>query len=132
MRHAPTILIEACREQSIQKMGVPPLIKAESDLHADLNTYRPSIFHGGLELPLLDGIDRFCVQPETKSADYAYIARASLVIDNEPQDACSLSLGNSGLVGVLRIRRGKRLRSEKAATDFEYATADRKITRLNS
>jgi hypothetical protein len=37
------------------------LVEAESNLHADLNAHRPAIFHSGLENPLLDGFNRFCV-----------------------------------------------------------------------
>jgi hypothetical protein len=39
------------------------LVKTETHFHADLYIHRPAIFHGGLEVPLLDCFNRFRIEP---------------------------------------------------------------------
>ena len=46
-------------------------IKAESDLHADLDAHRPAIFQGGLEDPLPNGFNRLGVQSKSQAANHA-------------------------------------------------------------
>src|SRR5579863_7500838 len=68
-------------------------IQPESNLHADLNIHRLAIFKRWFKAPLLYRLHRLRVQSEPQSVDHANIARMSFRIDNQPENACSLSLG---------------------------------------
>jgi hypothetical protein len=100
------------------------LVKLESHLNTDLNVYRSAIFHGRLELPLLDRLNGFGVETHAEAADYANVARTALIIDDEPEDASPLSFGDPSLLGVFRIGSRNWLRGGNPAAYFENAAAN--------
>ena len=104
------------------------LIESEAHFHADLYIHRPAIFHCRLEAPLFYCFYGLGVEPETETADYSYVTRMSLVIDDKPEDACSLRLGETSLLGIFRIRSAHGLWRGYAAANFEHSTADSATT----
>jgi hypothetical protein len=40
----------------------------EPNFHTNLHTYRPAVFLGGLEAPLLDGFNSLGIQSESQSS----------------------------------------------------------------
>jgi len=100
------------------------LIKPETNFYADLHIHWPSIFHRGLEAPLSDGLYSLGIEPHAETAHYSYVARMSLIINDKPEDARSLRLGQTSLLGIFGIRCVHRLWRGYSAANFEHSAAN--------
>jgi serine/threonine protein kinase HipA of HipAB toxin-antitoxin module len=78
------------------------LMKLEADLDTNLHVQGPPILQRRLQAPLLDGLNRPCVQAESQAADDADVTRASLIVDDQPEDAGSLGLGVTSFLGIFQ------------------------------
>src|SRR6202166_245070 len=94
----------------------------KSNFHADLHVYRLSVLQCGLKAPLLHRFNRLRVQPKPQATDDLNVAWLAGIIDDHPQNALSLRLGEACLFGVLRIRGRNSLWGGDAAADFEHTT----------
>jgi hypothetical protein len=99
-------------------------VETKSDFNADLDVHRMTIFLRRLETPLFDGFNRFGVEAKSKAAHYANISWISVVIDNQPENAGSLSLGVARFFGVFRIRRRNCLGRRYSSAHLIYASTD--------
>ena len=96
----------------------------KSDLDADLYVDRLAILQCGLKTPLLDCLNRFCVESISETANHTDVARLSLFVDDQPQNAGTLSLRYTRFLGIFRVRSGHRLRRRNPAANLENASAD--------
>jgi hypothetical protein len=96
----------------------------ELDFNADLNVNWSAIFQSWLETPLLDRLNRFGVETESKTASHAYIPRVPSRINDQPQNTSSLLLGSARLFGVVGIRSGDCGGCGDSASDFVHSSAE--------
>ena len=61
-----------------------------------------AIFQRGLEAPLFDGVNGPSVKAESQAANHTNVARISILVNDQREDAHSLSLGVAGLFRIFR------------------------------
>src|SRR6267154_2055558 len=86
-------------------IGSPTSIESEPNFDTNLHVYRTTILEGGLEFPLLHSLDGLRIQSHSQAAYHANVAGTPLIINNQPEDACSLSLGITRFLCIFRIWR---------------------------
>src|SRR5467141_163496 len=79
-------------------------VQPETDLDVDLNCYRVSVLHRGLELPLPNCLDGFLIEPHAERPLHANIARSAIWPDDDPEQNRSLVLCVASLFRILRVR----------------------------
>jgi hypothetical protein len=99
----------------------PESIQPKCDFHADLYVYRPTIFEGRLETPLLHRFNRLAFQSVPQPVDDANIAWMALGVNNQPEDTRALGFCFAGCFRILRVGCRDRPRRRYPAANFEYS-----------
>ena len=98
-------------------------MQVEGDLNHDLDGYRVTVIHGGLELVLTDSLYGFLIQAHAKMPCHVYVLRIALGIHDELDGASALELRLAGFFSELRLDGVKDGRGADAAADAHDAAA---------
>src|ERR1700681_343431 len=82
-----------------------------------------AVFHGGLELPVLDGVDGLFIEPHTQAAQDADVAGTAVGSYDEAEGADALVFRFASLFRKLRLRRINLAWRGNAAAYVKYASA---------
>src|ERR1700683_366776 len=84
-------------------LELPHLVQLEANFDANLNIHGMTILHCRFEAPLLDCLNRLGIEPHSQTVNHANVARVTLIVDDQPKNAGSLSLGVARILGIFRI-----------------------------
>ena len=105
----------------------------EVHFYVDLHRHRLSIFHGRLELPILDRLDSFFIQAETKTSRNFDVTWASIRAYDKPQNADTLIFRFARFLGIFRFGiRKDPWRAHTAAYAEDAATNSPAFTRSDA
>src|SRR5579863_7432694 len=100
------------------------LQQAEINFDRGADVHRRAALHAGLELPLLNRLDRLLVQTHAEALDDVNIARVTLHIHDHRQHHRTAVLGLARFFRVLRIHFEYHGRLTYSAANAEHAAAD--------
>ena len=94
----------------------------EVDFYGDLDPHGVTVFHGGLELPVLHGFDGLLIESHTKAAQHADVAGTAIGSDDQTESADSLVLRFASFFGEFRFGRVDLAWRGNTAADVEEAS----------